>query len=811
MALANVTYPSDGTVLNYLITFNYLDRTHIAVFVGGVDTTDVSSAYTFQFTDDTHVDVTTLAGAAVPAGAAIKIARITPTNSTATVFADGAVVRASALNANTNQLLYISQEVKDNDAFRMGVANDDKFDALNKVIKNVANPTNPTDVTTKTYVEDTWLTLSDKAQLNSLNLSNLNTVATDVTNVNTTATDITNVNTVATDINNVNTLAGISQAVTDVAAIDTEIDILVNKYDGSTTATSGTNKNITQVDAVADNATNINTVANAATDIGLLADLQDGTTGTNVLTTVNNRQSQILTLAQIEDGTNATNAISTAATRASDIVTVAARDTDIGTLADLEDGTTATNALSNLGGQSAKLDAIHDDLTEINQVHGSLNNINSLAPRVNDLTTLSPRATDIATLADVQDGTTATNALSNLGSLGNQLTNLGSTTTASYINTLGPLSTEIGQVAAINTQVSQVAGVRLQVANIDSRKTQLVDATDSIYNKINQLTTVYNNISDINSVADNISGITSFAETYFSGATAPTGATINAGDLWYDSTSNNLKYYNGSSWVIATTSVNGTANRNTYTATAGQTTFSATYDAGYIDVYLNGIKLIVGTDFTATSGTDIVLATGATLNDTVDIVGYGVFNVANVNFSINDADDVNTAGLTNGQVLAFNSSTSDFEPVDANAGAALLSGATFTGAVVVENQLDIEEVHEKVTVITSTTGTLTFDTAVQGVVFSTANQTANRTINFTNVNSTLDIGQSVTCAVMLSQGSTAYYLNAYQVDTSSVTPKWQGGTAPTAGNVSGIDAYSFTIIKTADATFTVLASQTAFA
>lgn len=145
------------------------------------------------------------------------------------------------------------------------------------------------------------------------------------------------------------------------------------------------------------------------------------------------------------------------------------------------------------------------------------------------------------------------------------------------------------------------------------------------------------------------------------------------------------------------------------------------------------------------------------------------------------------------------------------AGAAMLTGATFTGAVVVDNQLDIEEVHEKVTVITSTSGTLTFDTAAQGVVFGTANQTANRTINFSNVNSTLSIGQSVTCAVLLTQGSTAYYLSAYQVDASSVTPKWQGGTAPSAGNASGIDAYSFTIIKTASATFTVLASQTQFA
>lgn len=140
-----------------------------------------------------------------------------------------------------------------------------------------------------------------------------------------------------------------------------------------------------------------------------------------------------------------------------------------------------------------------------------------------------------------------------------------------------------------------------------------------------------------------------------------------------------------------------------------------------------------------------------------------------------------------------------------------LAGGTITGALIVNNTLDIEEVYEKVTVQNSTTGTITFDTTAQAVELYTANQTANRTINFSNVNANLAIGQSITAAVLMTQGSTAYYLNAYQVDGSSVTPKWSGGSAPTAGNASGIDAYSFTIIKTADATFTVLASVTQYA
>jgi hypothetical protein len=129
----------------------------------------------------------------------------------------------------------------------------------------------------------------------------------------------------------------------------------------------------------------------------------------------------------------------------------------------------------------------------------------------------------------------------------------------------------------------------------------------------------------------------------------------------------------------------------------------------------------------------------------------------------------------------------------------------------VNGTLDIEQVYEKVTVQTSTTGTITFDTTAQAVELYTADQTANRTINFSNVNANLDIGQSVTSAILLTNGATPYYLNAYQVDGSSVTPKWQGGTAPSAGNASSIDSYSFTIIKTADATFTVLASQTQLA
>jgi len=139
-----------------------------------------------------------------------------------------------------------------------------------------------------------------------------------------------------------------------------------------------------------------------------------------------------------------------------------------------------------------------------------------------------------------------------------------------------------------------------------------------------------------------------------------------------------------------------------------------------------------------------------------------------------------------------------------------ITGVAVTDGVTVDGTLDIEEVYEKVHTDTSTSGTITFNTDQYAVLFYTANQSANRTINFANVNSNLGTGQSLTVAVVMTQGSSAYYLNAYQVDGSTVTPKWSGGSAPSSGNASGIDVYTFTIIKTASATFTVLASQTEF-
>ena len=120
------------------------------------------------------------------------------------------------------------------------------------------------------------------------------------------------------------------------------------------------------------------------------------------------------------------------------------------------------------------------------------------------------------------------------------------------------------------------------------------------------------------------------------------------------------------------------------------------------------------------------------------------------------------------------------------------------------------------TVASAATGTINFDVITSSVWYYTTSASANFTLNFrgnsgTTLNTLLANNQSVTCVFLNTNGATPYYASAITIDGTSVTPKWQGGTAPTAGNASAIDAYSYTIYKTASATYTIFASQTKFA
>lgn len=120
-------------------------------------------------------------------------------------------------------------------------------------------------------------------------------------------------------------------------------------------------------------------------------------------------------------------------------------------------------------------------------------------------------------------------------------------------------------------------------------------------------------------------------------------------------------------------------------------------------------------------------------------------------------------------------------------------------------------------VASASTGTINVNFLTANAWYYTTNATANWTLNFrgdasNTLNSLISVGDSVTIAFAAAQGATPYRPTTFQIDGSAVTPLWQGGTAPTAGNANSTDLYVFSIVKTAATpTYVVFGSQTRFA
>jgi hypothetical protein len=212
--------------------------------------------------------------------------------------------------------------------------------------------------------------------------------------------------------------------------------------------------------------------------------------------------------------------------------------------------------------------------------------------------------------------------------------------------------------------------------------------------------------------------------------------------------------------------------------------------------------------------------------------------------SLDGLTDVIITSATTGQALVYNGTnwvnageTGDIQAVSAGTGISITSGGGPIPSIAVDTATVVDlstaqtlssktlnypiliAPEERLNVVASAaTGTINVDLATAGTWYYTSNAGANHTLNFrhsssTSLNNILTTGDSITAVWLNTNGATAYYPSVIQVDgaTSGVSVKWQGGTAPTAGNASSIDSYVFSIIKTASATFTVLASQTQFA
>jgi hypothetical protein len=341
--------------------------------------------------------------------------------------------------------------------------------------------------------------------------------------------------------------------------------------------------------------------------------------------------------------------------------------------------------------------------------------------------------------------------------------------------------------------------------------------------------------------AGNVSGTVAIAN----GGTGQTTANTAFNALAPSQTSNSGKYLttNGTdtSWAtIANPTQSYTL--TSFTATAGQTTFTVSYTAGSLQVFLNGV-LLTSSDYTATNGTSVVLASAAALGDIVETIAFNVLSVGQVAASgvlggssgqaltSNGTNGVwGTLGVSGGGTgattltgvlkgngtSAFTAATAGTDYVAPGTATSFTALQTFSGSSSVA-AAKLANAKEVVTVsATAATGTIAYDVTTQSVLYYTTNASANWTVNFrgssgTSLNTVMATGESMTVAFLVTQGGTAYYNNVVQVDGTGVTPKWQGGTAPTSGNASSVDSYVYTIVKTGNAAFTVFASQTKFA
>lgn len=282
------------------------------------------------------------------------------------------------------------------------------------------------------------------------------------------------------------------------------------------------------------------------------------------------------------------------------------------------------------------------------------------------------------------------------------------------------------------------------------------------------------------SAASAASALDNFDDRYL-GAKANDPTTDNDGDplvagaLYFNTVSAVMRTYDGSDWIDAVSASQNSVKTYEYVATAGQTTFSGAdantetlaYTEGLIEVQINGLVLRPGDDYTATNGTSVVLSSAAAAGDEIQIDVYDSFTMA-------DSENPTFSGV-----------------------------ATFPA--IIENAS---------IVASAATGTINFNAKTNSVLYYTSDASANFTLNIrgdssTTLNAVIPTGKVMTVVFLNTNGATPYYASTIQIDGTTVTPKWQGATAPSAGN-TGIDIYTFAIVKTASNTYTVLASMTQF-
>lgn len=365
-----------------------------------------------------------------------------------------------------------------------------------------------------------------------------------------------------------------------------------------------------------------------------------------------------------------------------------------------------------------------------------------------------------------------------------------------------------------------------------------VDIDGAMTSSVIGSTAIYNNEAPTSGLTGGVIWVDKDATTSTSGNPfIPLGMINNKGDIFVGSTSNTI--------VILESALTS----GYFLKTDTSTTSGLIWDIAVGDL----TAISSGTGITVTNGAGPIVTVGIDTATTVDLntaqtLTNKTFSfssntvtttLAQLNSAVSDANVASIDGtetLTNKTLTGPNlhnpSSTSGTFVAPTIQNPSVTSGTfiagTFTSSPAINSPIitgttTIAQIKESTTVsATAATGTVNYDVLTNGpVTYYTSNAGANWTLNMrgsatTSMLNMLSVGESLTIAFLVTQGATAYYQSALQVDGSAVTPKWQGGTAPSSGNASSIDAYNVTITKVANTStvasaVTVFESQTRFA
>lgn len=372
--------------------------------------------------------------------------------------------------------------------------------------------------------------------------------------------------------------------------------------------------------------------------------------------------------------------VTTVAGIASDVTAVVADQADIGVVAGL-------NTEIGLLGTS---DAVSDmNLLATADIVSDMNTL-ATASNVTNMDTLAGISGDITTVSGIQANVTAVAGdEADIGTVATNITN---------VNTVAGIDANVTTVAGIQANVTTVAGIQANVTTVASNDANVTLVAGNATN----INTVAGQATNLQNVTDNLSDIQNASQNAIDASASQVAAASSAsaaalaldsfddrylgvkssdptldndsnalveGALYFSSTANEMRVYDGSNWIAASSAGGSSLLEYKYTATAGQTTFTGADDASNtlnytvanLIVILNGIILENGGDYTATDGSSVVLATGAALNDELNIIAFKSFTTADM------------VSKTNGGAFAGN--------VDFGSGIDVTGNITVTGTV----------------------------------------------------------------------------------------------------------------------------------